>query len=156
MPSNSNTYKKEEKTDCTQSSVPHNSSEPTTIGDAHLYMATTSHDTNPSFLFLQKSVACTYHHKDVSGRRAYTAAQLISVAKVQLYFRLCNNYYTYKSHTLHFFTFSILIRPDRVADFHGGHEVLHIQVVERRAGSYVETIETHTLLFLCLDDFLRF
>lgn len=38
-----------EKMEGTISSVPHSSSEPTTIGDAHSVKATTSHDTNPSF-----------------------------------------------------------------------------------------------------------
>ena len=38
-----------EKMEGTISSVPHSSSEPTTIGDAHSVKATTSHDTEPSF-----------------------------------------------------------------------------------------------------------
>jgi hypothetical protein len=38
-----------EKMEGTISSVPHSSSKPTAIGDAHSFKATTSHDTNPSF-----------------------------------------------------------------------------------------------------------
>ena len=38
-----------EKMEGTISSVPHSSSEPTAVGDAHSFKATTSHDTNPSF-----------------------------------------------------------------------------------------------------------
>jgi len=42
--------------------------------------------TIPIHLFcVIKIVACTYHHKDVSGRRAYIAAQLFLVAKVHLF-----------------------------------------------------------------------
>lgn len=38
-----------EKMDSAPYSVPHSSSKPTAIGDAHSFKATTSHDTNPSF-----------------------------------------------------------------------------------------------------------
>ena len=38
-----------EKMEGTISSVPHSSSEPTAVGDAHPFKATISHDTNPSF-----------------------------------------------------------------------------------------------------------
>ena len=38
-----------EKMEGTISSVPHSSSKPTAIGDAHSFKATTSHDTNPHF-----------------------------------------------------------------------------------------------------------